>query len=156
MSRAAWAGLRHTHLSWRRTCFLAEGLGLSCLSMSSAAARAARLPLGTLEHTKQAWTMLQQPRSPPPEAQQGHRGDPQLLGDHGAIRGKAAGKEKSDLRDATRLGGAPDRWPAKQGMGFKSSVVLEAGPPLSRQRESSQHIHPRGCLQHCSPHRHHG
>lgn len=59
--------------------------------------------------------MLQQPRSPRPEAQRGDTGGPQLLGNHGAIRGKAAGKEKSDLRDTTRLGGPPNSWSASKG-----------------------------------------
>lgn len=59
--------------------------------------------------------MLQQPRSPRPEAQRGDTGGPQLLGNHGAIRGKAAGKEKSDLRDTTRLGEPPNSWSASKG-----------------------------------------
>lgn len=33
------------HLSWSLTCFLADGLGFSVLSMSPWAARGVRLPL---------------------------------------------------------------------------------------------------------------
>lgn len=35
----------HAHLSWSRTCFFAEGLGLSALSMALVATRAVRLLL---------------------------------------------------------------------------------------------------------------
>lgn len=84
--------------------------------------------------------MLQQPQSPRLEAQQEHSGGLQLLGNHGAIRGKAAGKEKLDLRDTTRLVELPtDALQARDGFLVLSCPVTGPPAPLSRQMESSQH-----------------